>query len=402
MSRQASPTGLLVLLCVVIFLAMIAVLMLGPLLVELAGEFHTSVAVAGQLVAATAIPWGITAPFVGPVSDTYGKRPMLLIGCMVMALGILGSAIAWNYVSLLAFRILTGVGGGMVPPNCFAVIADVFPPEGRGKAIGWTVSATGIGAALGVAMVAFLLEVGGWRLPFIFVGIFSLILWLLLWIWLPQSQRQAGRSLSFIAHYREVGSSATFWYVLIANSLLNMSFFGVFSYLAAYLFQSYGMTAGETVLPLGLAGLGVIVGGFLGGRVADHRRRLTLLAISSVVSGLLAALVFITPVSPWPTVALAFWVGSMARISLAVTPILLIELAGRSRTTATGLFAVSNQIGLIGGASIGGAMLALGGFPLVGFFGLVAAVLAAVVVRVKVRDSEEFLEQVALRKGEAV
>ena len=69
--------------------------------------------------------------------------------------------------------------------------------------------------------------------------------------------------------------------------------------------------------------------------------------------------------------------------------------------TATGLFAVSNQIGLIGGASIGGAMLALGGFPVVGFFGLVAAVLAAVVVRVKVRDSEEFLEQVALRDSEA-
>ena len=47
---------LLVLFCVVIFVAMVVVLMLGPLLVELAREFNTSVAVAGQLVAATAIP----------------------------------------------------------------------------------------------------------------------------------------------------------------------------------------------------------------------------------------------------------------------------------------------------------------------------------------------------------
>ena len=50
--------------------------------------------------------------------------------------------------------------------------------------------------------------------------------------------------------------------------------------LDANLIQSYGMSAGETVLPLGLAGLEVIVGGYIGGGVADHRRRLMLLAIS--------------------------------------------------------------------------------------------------------------------------
>ena len=64
------------------------------------------------------------------------------------------------------------------------------------------------------------------------------------------------------------------------------------------------------------------------------------------------------------------------------------ELAGNSRSTATGMFAVSNQVGAFGGASIGGAMLALAGVPAVGFFWPSAAILAAVVVRVKVRDSE--------------
>jgi predicted MFS family arabinose efflux permease len=63
---------------------------------------------------------------------------MLLIGYMVMTLGILGSAIAWNYGSSLVFRLLTGISGGMVLPNYFAIIADVFLEEGRGKAIGWT------------------------------------------------------------------------------------------------------------------------------------------------------------------------------------------------------------------------------------------------------------------------
>ena len=71
-----------------VFLVRASMLMLGPLLVELATDFDTSIAVAGQLAAATFITWGITAPLVGPISDTYGRRPVLLIGLLLMALGI--------------------------------------------------------------------------------------------------------------------------------------------------------------------------------------------------------------------------------------------------------------------------------------------------------------------------
>ena len=67
-------------------------------------------------------------------------------------------------------------------------------------------------------------------------------------------------------------------------------------------------------------------------------------------------------------VGLAFSAAGLARISTAVTPVLLIELVGRSRTTATGLFGASNQLGTFGGASIGALMLAVGGFPMMGFF----------------------------------
>jgi predicted MFS family arabinose efflux permease len=118
-----------------------------------------------------------------------------------------------------------------------------------------------------------------------------------------------------------------------------------------------------------------------------------------VGSGVLAALVFTTQVSPWATVVLAFGAASLARISTAVTPTLLLELAGRSRITATGLGAVGSQIGVFGGSSLGGLMLALGGFPMVGLLCLGAAVLAAELLRLTVRDSDEFLAQLALRRG---
>ena len=113
------------------------------------------------------------------------------------------------------------------------------------------------------------------------------------------------------------------------------------------------------------------------------------------------------PSKPWwrATFLLRFLVGlacgaaMLARLSSAVVATVLMELAGESRTTATGLFALSNQLGVFGGASLGGLMLALGGFALVGLFCGVVAVLAGVVIGLKVRESAAFLTQLALREG---
>jgi MFS transporter, DHA1 family, inner membrane transport protein len=173
---------------------------------------------------------------------------------------------------------------------------------------------------------------------------------------------------------------------------------GVFSYLAAHLLHTARMTVEDTVLPLAVAGGGLMVGGVLGGWVAAHRHRLAWFALACLGSGVLAALVFTVRVSPWITVALACGTAGLARISTVVTPAWLLERAGRSRTTATGVFAVSNQLGVFGGSSLGGLMLALGGFPLLGLFCLRVAIIAAAVIRLKVRESAEFLAQRVLRQ----
>src|SRR5215510_15533980 len=179
--RQTSPTVSLILLCTAVSLTPVVVLMLGPLLVALAHEFQTSVAMVGQLASATAITWGITAPLAGPVSDAYGRRRMLLTGLLLLAVGLLGSTLAWHYESLLACRLLTGVGAALVPPNCVAAVADLFPPTARGKALGWLLSARGVGAAGGVPLVALFLGTGGWQLPFVVLGTASLGMGLLVW-----------------------------------------------------------------------------------------------------------------------------------------------------------------------------------------------------------------------------
>src|SRR4029450_3302860 len=161
--RQISPTVLLILLCTAVSLPSVVVLMLGPLLVALAHEFQTSVALVGQLASATAITWGITAPLAGPVSDAYGRRRMLLTGLLLMAVGLLGSVLAWHYGSLLAFRLLTGVGAALIPPNGIGARAGVFSPTERGKAVGWLLSVAGVGAVGGGPLIACLLGARRWR-----------------------------------------------------------------------------------------------------------------------------------------------------------------------------------------------------------------------------------------------
>ena len=133
--------------------------------------------------------------------------------------------------------------------------------------------------------------------------------------------------------------------------------------------------------------------------MAVHRQRLGLYALSGVGSELLAALVFTTPVSPWVTAGLACGATVLNSPSLTVTPTLLLDVAGTARTTATALFAVSNQLGAFGGPALGGVLLALGGFPLVGLCWLGVSILAAVVVRLKVRESAAFLAQHTRRQG---
>jgi predicted MFS family arabinose efflux permease len=190
---------------------------------------------------------------------------MMLSGLLLIIVGTFSAALAWSYGALLACRLLTGFGAALIPPNCIATVADLYPPERRGKAMGWVISATGLGMAFGIPLVAWLTEIGGWRFSFYALGLLLVILWGLLWHGLPRIQAATGDMATFVAHLKAVSTQKVFWAILIANGLQVMAYIGMSGYLAAYLIQTYGMDAGETAVPLSLAGLGVIVGSLVGG-----------------------------------------------------------------------------------------------------------------------------------------
>ena len=381
-----------------VFMVRAAMLMLGPLLVALADDFGTSIAVAGQLAAATFITWGITAPLVGPISDTYGRRPVLLIGVLLMALGVLGSGVAWNYSSLMATRLITGVGSAMIPPTIMAALADSLPVDKVGKAVGFITASSWIGVAVGVPAIALLVYIGGWRLPFYITGGLSLALWVPLYLCLPSGQRRLGQKIDLFNRFKVIGRQSAPWYVLIANATQQMALFGLMTYFAAHMIESYGWDEASTAPGLALLGVGAVIGSFAGGFIAGRARRLDWLVTISLAGGVAAGLVFALGASAWIVVAMAFVASMLVSVSMPVQLTLIMQLAGRSRGTAGGMLSTSNQFGSLVGASAGGLMLSLGGYPAVGLLCLVATVLSASVLGLIMRRSPEFRQGSSLDK----
>ena len=179
-----------------LFLNNTVALMLGPLLVDIADEFDISVAVAGQLAAATFFSWAIFAPLIGPFSDSFGRRLVALTGLGVMGVCMLAAAFAPNFIVLMFLLMGTGVGGAMIPPNSMAAIIDVVSPERRGRAIGVAQGIMASAVVIGVPVVAVLASVADWRLPFLVVGGLLLATFALSWLWFPKSPDSGPRSRS--------------------------------------------------------------------------------------------------------------------------------------------------------------------------------------------------------------
>jgi len=375
-----SPKLLVALLVLAAFLAMTALLMMGPLLVALAEAFNTSVAAAGQLAAAINLTWAVTALVAGPVSDTYGRRRVGLTGLLIMGVGILGSVLAWSYGALLACRLLTGVGAAMIAPNGMAAIADHFPPAQRGRPTSILIGAMFLGPVFGIPLVALLGDLGGWRLPFGVIGGLCLVLLGLSWIWWPRQARSAGQRVAFLARFTAVSCRAGIWPALAANALYRMAGFGVLTYLAAFLMRTYGIQTGSTALPLALVLLGGMLGSLVGGSVAGRTWRIRGVALALTAGGVLVGSAFLMEASLWLTMLLASTGMLLAAVFEPVIWTLTAELAGESVATANGMLAFSTQLGSALGASAGGVILAVGGFGFVGLFCLGAAVLAALIL----------------------
>lgn len=100
---------------------------------------------------------------VGRLGDMFGRVRMYEAGFLVFIAGSVACALAWNEVSLIAFRLAQGVGGALITANSGAVIADNFPEEQRGRAYGFNAIGFNTGAVLGVLLGGIIVTYVSWR-----------------------------------------------------------------------------------------------------------------------------------------------------------------------------------------------------------------------------------------------
>jgi len=147
------------------------------------------------VVTANSIARTITIPALGWLSGRFGPRTLYLLCLGLFTVGSLGSALAWDWTSLLFFRILTGAGGGMIPPLSMAIFYQIFPPHQRGMALGLSLMGWSIGPSIGPLSGGYLLEFASWRVIYFMIVPLSALGVGLTWLFLPPLRRPDRRRL---------------------------------------------------------------------------------------------------------------------------------------------------------------------------------------------------------------
>ncbi|MFE1950169.1 MDR family MFS transporter [Streptomyces sp. NPDC059524] len=116
----------------------------------------------GYLLAVT-----VTLPVYGKLSDTLGRKPVLIAGSALFLLGSVLCASAWDMGSLIAFRVVQGLGGGAIQGTVQTLAADLYPLEERPKIQAKLSTVWATSSVLGPALGGVLASTAGWRWIFL-------------------------------------------------------------------------------------------------------------------------------------------------------------------------------------------------------------------------------------------
>jgi EmrB/QacA subfamily drug resistance transporter len=118
-------------------------------------------------------------PFVGWLSSRISYKTLYLGSLIVFTLASAACAMAWSYESLIAARILQAIGGGAIQPIGMAIVAELFEPHERGKALGIWGMGIMAGPAIGPTLGGYLTDAFSWRTIFsvnLPVGVVTLLI----------------------------------------------------------------------------------------------------------------------------------------------------------------------------------------------------------------------------------
>ncbi|WP_437640630.1 MFS transporter [Sorangium sp. So ce854] len=174
-SRQRSERSIIFLVAAVQFINILDFVMVMPLGPDFAVALGISMSdiglIGGSYTAAAAIS-GLAGAF---FLDRFDRRSALAVAMLGLVVGTAAGGLATGLPSLMAARVLAGAFGGPATSVAFSIVADVIPPERRGKAMGVVMGSFSVASVLGVPAGLELARRGGFPLPFFAVAALGLV-----------------------------------------------------------------------------------------------------------------------------------------------------------------------------------------------------------------------------------
>lgn len=349
MRAARTPPSLITLICATA-LAILSLNMFLPSLARMGEDFQVDYALINLSVAGyLAVSAGLQL-IMGPLSDRFGRRPILLICMGLFTVASLGCVLAESVWVFLGFRLLqASVVAGTVLSN--AAIRDMHPPNEAASKLGYVAMAMALAPMLGPMLGGALDMLFGWRAGFVFYTLAGAGVLVLLWA--DMGETNTARAATFAAQMREYPHllrARRFWGYALCMAFSIGGFYSFITGAPLVAAAWFDLSPAMLGLGIGIITGGFMVGNFITGRIAKRTRLTTMILTGRVFA------------STGPFVGLLLFLGDLGSVWVFFGSAILVGF-GNGLTNANasaGLMSVRPQLAGSAAGLSGAMIVALG------------------------------------------
>ena len=363
----------------------------------IAKDLGVSIPAAGLLVSAYAFGVLVGAPVMTLTTGRVPRRT-LLVGLMgIFTLGNLLSALAPEYWTLMAARVVTSFNHGAFFGVGAIVAASVVAPNRRAGAVAAMFMGLTVANVTGVPLASWAGETLGWRASFWGIAGLGALAMVALRLTLPHGRVEPGADNGAMKAELAVLRRGPVLAALALTVIGSSSMFTVFTYIAPILKERTLASAGFVTAMLVTYGLGLTIGNWLGGRFADRSVDRTLIV---TLAGLAMLLIVFAGVMQWqaPAAVVIFLWGVASFALVPPLQMRVMTAASDAPNLASAMNIGAFNLGNALGAAVGGAVIGLNlGYPTVALAGAAMAGAGLILVLLLVRRDARVVTAIPVR-----
>lgn len=327
------------------------------ILPDLALDLSISIPKAGHLISAYALGVVIGAPLLIAIAGKYPPKKLLVFLMILFTVFNALSAFAPNYTTLFVARLLAGLPHGAFFGVGSVVASRIVEKGKEAQAISIMFGGLTVANIVGVPLGTYIGHHYSWRYTFVIVVLVGIITLFSLRNWLPSLPADKNRNLIKELSFFKTQQA---WLIILLISIGTGGLFAWYSYIAPLMTEISGFSPNSITYVLILAGFGMMLGNFIGGKLADRvsPAKAALYLLTCMTVSLI--IVFFVSSNPILSLIMTFITGAVAFSLGSPIQMLMINTAKGSEMLAASVSQASFNIGNALGAFFGGLPLAAG------------------------------------------